>query len=393
MIISRSTDKNRFLSKQSISGQRDPSIAIVDKTAYYTAVGAETEINALTDLDNGFSWSTAEFHKIRVIRSLAGAIIPDGPQTGAIGFDASSPPLIKFASPLQAGEVVYVELKQNVESGLTVVPTAPYLQRINVPSLSSTTSIKLTKALPLTFYRGRDRGQVYIISVDGTGPLMINPNNASTGNDYKEVAIAGSDSFSTITLNSAITGPANITIWAPGIVDTTNYSATQIITNGSQISQLQTLFTEWVDYSTSIKAVTADPSEGTVAYKKVSWRRVLDSMQLSFSFAKTAGGTAGTGYYLIPLPSGYNIDPTKALFEITTAIPTIGSLGSGNVDDGTTAVPLQVHAYDGTRLAMFDLTNYENIGSASAAYALNTAVINISFTVTIPITEFDFTYV
>lgn len=116
---------------------------------------------------------------------------------------------------------------------------APYEQRFSITSGSVTSGLVLNRFLPLTFYNSADRGKVYQVSIDGTGPMSLDTNNTAADNDYREVPVAGTDLFNTFAFNEPITGPANIIVWAPGIVDGSSYSVQQIASLQSDMIDVQ----------------------------------------------------------------------------------------------------------------------------------------------------------
>lgn len=67
---------------------------------------------------------------------------------------------------------------------------------------------------------------------------------------------------------------------------------------------------DWVSYTPTISAVTTPPSLGTNT-QSTRWRRVGNMMEIEFIIKQTGAGSAGSGVYLFPLPTGYTIDTSK----------------------------------------------------------------------------------
>lgn len=391
MLTRSNSDKNRFVTKQSTGPQRFPSAVALEKIGYYVAVGGETSINTMSDLDNGFTWEAGQYRNIEVIRSLAGQIIPDAPQVGLVGFNAESPPIIQFATPLLPDEVVFVRLKHTVvSSGLQVVPAAPFLQRYDVAALTQVQTLVLNRALPMTWWKGVDRGQLYVILVDGIGALTINPQNGVSGADYQEIQIPGTDTFGSIQLNIPIYGPANIQVWAPGLVDVSQYSTSDLLYVKATLNQILAEHTSFQSYSLGVISTGTTPTEGTGATKLATWRRNKDQLELFFSYKQTVAGSAGTGTYLYPIPPGLSIDPAK--IQVVTSLSDIqGICGkaivSVNADGHSSGSYLAVvRVYDSTHLQLiYDTGSGTLINHGAGAVDFGATNVMISFEAKVPI--------
>ena len=64
----------------------------------------------------------------------------------------------------------------------------------------------------------------------------------------------------------------------------------------------------------TIGATVTAPTKGTRTADSVSWMRIGDSAYFSYQYNQTAAGTAGSGEYLISLPSGMSFDSNKVSF-------------------------------------------------------------------------------
>lgn len=150
----------------------------------------------------------------------------------------------------------------------------------------------------------------------------------------------------------------------------------------SQIITQDQVNTDWATYSVTIGGVTSAPTKGTTTIDKAQWRRVGQNMEIRYQYKQTGAGSAGSGDYLFPIPSGYTIDTTNLNVNGDQG----SSVGFGSFYDGTTGRETSMILYSTTQFKMLGLngTNYSYIGSGTGALS-NTAV-SFSFTLTVPIT-------
>jgi len=145
--------------------------------------------------------------------------------------------------------------------------------------------------------------------------------------------------------------------------------------------------TDWISYTLAIQAVSANPTTGTIIRNNARWRRVGDSMEISFEFEQSTAGTAGTGTYLFPLPSGYSIDTSKIHLSGTSAESEVGFGNVSDTSDGqlTTSRLAHVIPFDSTRLKLVsdDSPLLSNVSSVS--FALSNSNIVYAFRACVPI--------
>lgn len=148
---------------------------------------------------------------------------------------------------------------------------------------------------------------------------------------------------------------------------------------------------DWTPYTLSIGATTTAPTFGTITVNNAEWRRVGDSMEIQYSFVQTSGGSAGTGVYLFPLPTGYAIDTTK--FDTTTSAATMspivgsGQAGNTNALDAGTVYMGQVGVRTSTNLYMTlkaDGAN-TNMGFSAANAGFFSGAAHVNFFARVPI--------
>lgn len=144
----------------------------------------------------------------------------------------------------------------------------------------------------------------------------------------------------------------------------------------------------WTPYTLSITASTTAPTEGSGATKSAVWRRVGDSMEIHFEYKQSASGTAGSGTYLFPIPTGYTIDSSKfapSTFGISEmTVGTVATRTTGNFYYGV------VVAHNTTSLALSIGDSNSNLGTiGNTNSGLNNATQYYSFFAKVPITQFE----
>lgn len=172
---------------------------------------------------------------------------------------------------------------------------------------------------------------------------------------------------------------------------TTSSSAYVFKFDNVRVGPQQVLFgapvTDFRSYTLTIGATTTPPAPGTVTVNNAQWRRVGDCMEIRYDFLQTVAGTAGTGGYLFPIPSGYTIDLAKVDGEGGYN----ACVGSAIARAGTTAGTGTVNVFNSTNLA---INVFASSGSTFATvpgpigstyYALTFADIEWSFTALVPI--------
>lgn len=161
--------------------------------------------------------------------------------------------------------------------------------------------------------------------------------------------------------------------------------------------------TPWETIATTegvwITAVTTAPEYADSASQRAFWRRVGNSAEVTWFYRQTAttGATAGTGMYLINLPTGLTIDTTYVTVNTGAAVgaafydSAVGTVHGGqstNVDiDGS------VVAYSTTQLKL--ATRWQSSSGASDAGIwastffpfTNDAAFAIGFNATVPIVD------
>jgi len=151
-----------------------------------------------------------------------------------------------------------------------------------------------------TYTSGDMRFYVY----DITNSALITPSVTSLP--------SGTSSQYTVAFN-ATTSTSYRLIWH---VSTTSSSAYTINIDQIQVSPIIRPIVagigDWVTGTTTITAVTTNPTPGSNAQQFTQYRRVGDSMEVIYTFQQSTVGSAGSGTYLFSLPvSGLTIDSSK----------------------------------------------------------------------------------
>lgn len=150
-----------------------------------------------------------------------------------------------------------------------------------------------------------------------------------------------------------------------------------------------TEITRWVSYTPTIGASVTPPTEGTGVTKSTYWRRVGDTLEISYSFTQTGAGTAGSGTYLFPIPASLTIDNTKITVS-TNGVQGVCGVSSTASSDAVGAPPRigYVIPYNTTNVALVAWdSGYSPLFVGSGFGALNGATRTMSFTCKVPIVE------
>jgi hypothetical protein len=149
--------------------------------------------------------------------------------------------------------------------------------------------------------------------------------------------------------------------------------------------------TDWASYPLVIGATTTAPTPGTNT-SSAKWRRIGDSMEITYTFSQTSAGSSGTGTYLFPLPTGMSIDLTKV--TVTTNPSGLAGTVVGSAFTGTTTASATNYSipggavvpYNSTNLAVYAASTYGQvvpIGAGNTSLAGSPTY--FSFTAIIPI--------
>lgn len=195
----------------------------------------------------------------------------------------------------------------------------------------------------------------FVILVDSSGGnwTLTLPPAASNLGKYYYIKKTTSD-FSTITID----GNASETIDG-GTTTTLNtqYEALEIVCNGSNwFINARVIPSVWTSFSMIIQGSVSNPTKGTTSRDEAFWRRVGDSMEISYNFFQTGAGSDGSGVYLFLIPNSLTIDTTKITPDTATGLGAVGT-GGGQGGGAISAVKRfgSAIAYSTTQIAIWQI--------------------------------------
>jgi hypothetical protein len=131
-------------------------------------------------------------------------------------------------------------------------------------------------------------------------------------------------------------------------------------------------------YVPTITGVTANPTVGTTTTNIAYYRQVGDKIELNYNIIQTGAGSAGTGTYLISLPSGLSIDTSK----LPANSPVIGS---ATIFNATNRAVFGVQVYDSTRLFLSGIYQAGEGEWGSTFYPISNATLNVRVVASVPV--------
>lgn len=166
---------------------------------------------------------------------------------------------------------------------------------------------------------------------------------------------------------------------------------------------LGTPVTDFADMGvTTIGGSTSAPSKGTTTIDKILLKRVGDTAEIIYEFYQTtAGASAGSGTYLLSLPTGLSFDTTKLATSGSTVLNGLrsatspvgwGYLGANNATGANATVVLI--PYNSTQFYAHITSSQDTTGAgggtvddtfSSTGYALNVANTGFKFYIKAPI--------
>lgn len=100
--------------------------------------------------------------------------------------------------------------------------------------------------------------------------------------------------------------------------------------------------TQTQTYVMNIGSPGTPPTKGTIIQDIATYREVGNWLEITWEYAQSAGGSAGSGLYLFPLPPGYEIDPAFMFVGTQTGRGHVGFMSfavtSGNTHQGAVMV-------------------------------------------------------
>lgn len=183
----------------------------------------------------------------------------------------------------------------------------------------------------------------YIIASGASFTITL-PTAASQSGKTIVIQHNGTSLSQVYTLNTTssqtINGPGG-TVSSGNYALYTNGEILQVTSDGSnwQVSYHRTESAEVNGGPLSITSTGSAPAKGTVTYDTFYWKRVGTECLFRYDFRQSTGGTAGSGDYIITLPTNLTIDTGKVEANNNTIagdiVTTYTILGSGVLCDGT----------------------------------------------------------
>lgn len=208
-----------------------------------------------------------------------------------------------------------------------------------------------------------------ITQTTGVGRAVATFQTPITSNQYRLVLFNANATSGAVTLklDRISVGPVSVPVGAP--------------------------VTDWVDAGPiTISATGTPPTKGTTTIDKVRWRRVGDSAIIKYEFAQTTGGSAGSGTYLLKMPTGLKIDTTKLtastqFLDDINATVSKAPMSSGmirNTSGGAGEAFLKV--YDQDTFTVFGTDWFVTANDwGSAYYQLSNATTSLTVSCMVPI--------
>lgn len=241
---------------------------------------------------------------------------------------------------------------------------------------SNTTQNVLTKTTTYTAAIGDD---VILVTTAASWTLTLYP---AAGNSGRIITIKKTSSDT-----NTLTIDANASETIDGALTTTmhtRYETLKLICDGSNWHILERKYDQNPQaFTLAITASTTNPTKGTTSTDQAFWTREGKYMRISYNYVQTAAGTAGAGYYIYNMPTGYTIDTAFA-----TTNNNVNQVGIASAYNGVTFVkgPVEIISANGFVITgLSDVSAPSQVGSAF--YQLDGANIHYGFTAKVPITE------
>lgn len=173
-------------------------------------------------------------------------------------------------------------------------------------------------------------------------------------------------------------------------VDNTNTNAFDVVVDEFTFGPVAILnapiVTEWQEYSLVIGGSGGTPPTPNPDYQQANWRRVGDSMEITFNYLQSVAGASGAGTsYTFSLPPGYQMDAAKWYPGFGNG--TQGSCGTAIVQSTSRGVQEGwIQPLNSTQFIIYTGDAVDNHAIMGAAYnPFGDATIRISFRAVVPI--------
>lgn len=114
------------------------------------------------------------------------------------------------------------------------------------------------------------------------------------------------------------------------------YTKTGFVTQFDSAAAIIVNSTIWdsVAYTMVIGPTTSPPTPGTVIDNSARFRRQGETMEISFAFYMSTGGSAGSGVYTFPVPGNFLIDVNRVVIAGDANQSNVGTASGFTAGDG-----------------------------------------------------------
>ena len=139
---------------------------------------------------------------------------------------------------------------------------------------------------------------------------------------------------------------------------------------GPQVTMQAPAMSDWQTYTMTITGTTSNPTFGTQTTNVAKYRRVGDTMEITYDYNQTSAGSAGSGAYLFSLPPGFSIDTNKVNLPATLPTASILSYGGSQIGEGWFANTSSGNVNYSGKISFFPYNSTTIAGNADTNTAL-----------------------
>lgn len=384
MSILSKTESEFYHLKQNAGGSRFPENYINELHGFYKANGGETQIGAGDLSGDRIKWNAKDYLQIKVLRSIGGEQIPYmiGMPSSGWGVDLSSPPIIKFSTPLALNELVYVSAPNRFQTTVRPEVESYPIQEWEVAAGGSQSTFTLNMLMPLSWKNGRRTNANYMLYVDGVLQRLNSPE--TTDGDYNENRIGDTGEFGSVTFNSAV-GDAlnaiNVTLIRMGSYSNDDLPLATLTSQGDRITSLEKTITETVLLYDSKSSGTSSGTFTSGAWRTRDLNTLDDPLNHGFCTLTSNQFTLQPGTYEIDWQCPvYRVGYHKSRFYNTTDGVVVKSGGGGFTDTvgEHDAISIGSHIFSIATAKTYEIQNRCSHTFATHGFGYN---VGVSFTV------------
>lgn len=251
-------------------------------------------------------------------------------------------------------------------------------------SLTSTATIVVSSGSTLGTRNGTD-GYLYVYAIDNAGTVeaAVSSQLFDEGTRQTTTAEGGGGGATSYNVMYSTTARSNVGVRLVGRLKVNEATAGTWATAPSEISVIgfREKESSWTKFTSVITATGSSPTKGTTSRDDAFWRRVGDSIQLSWQFIMTATGSGGTGTYLFNLPLSLTVDTNKITPIAQGGATPAAYVGSGIFYDGSQILHIDAYMQSSSTIAFFLVNAVQPFiewGNGVSGFA-DTSTLQISF--------------